>query len=238
MSKQKLTLKELGLLKYLESLQEENLSFFSIDDVTAVLQCGRDAVKNALCGLTSKNYVTLDDGKNIIGNYQSYKFSILDGSDLTSTPYRYSIAEFLTIRDAIIQDISHGLYSTMGKFCMENLLKTSTIEKMEVKFQRKEIRFGLLLYALFNDTNIKFQSQYETSYGKIDFYNEALKLAIEYDEEAHKNQIEEDLERERNISTSIGCHFIRVRERYELDGLRHIFKFVIMQSKQLSNKSV
>jgi very-short-patch-repair endonuclease len=52
-------------------------------------------------------------------------------------------------------------------------------------------------------------TQYSVLKYRIDLYFPKYKLAIECDEKAHKNKIEEDIKRENDIKSILNCTFIR-----------------------------
>jgi len=55
----------------------------------------------------------------------------------------------------------------------------------------------------------KMLTQYAVDKYRIDLYFEEYKLAIECDEDFHRNQVVEDEEREHIIKNTLGCTFIR-----------------------------
>ena len=77
---------------------------------------------------------------------------------------------------------------------------------------RKEEGFGDKLKNTLKPLNIKVETQKTMFNGKyrIDFYLPEFNLAIEYDEEQHKYQQEEDKQREEEIKEVLGCKFIRL----------------------------
>ena len=78
--------------------------------------------------------------------------------------------------------------------------------------KRFENSFGDKLINTLKPLNIKVETQKPMFNGKyrIDFYLPEFNLAIEYDEEQHKYQQEEDKQREEGIKEVLGCRFIRL----------------------------
>ena len=60
----------------------------------------------------------------------------------------------------------------------------------------------------------------------IDFYIPVYAIAIEFDEEHHKRQIEEDLVRQKYIEDEFGCVFVRVDSNNQGKGLLDIQSLV------------
>lgn len=61
-----------------------------------------------------------------------------------------------------------------------------------------------------NELGVELDKQYHVSDYFIDGYLPEYKLAIEYDEEQHKYNVEEDMRRENEIAQELGCGFIRL----------------------------
>ena len=104
-----------------------------------------------------------------------------------------------------------------------SLLYHNAINGAITKFdERKEQRFKSLLESAFKDINII--TQYPVKGKRIDFYLPEYKLAIEFDEEQHKSQQEDDKVRQSMIEKELGCRFIRVPEGQEGAGIIAIYK--------------
>jgi very-short-patch-repair endonuclease len=74
-----------------------------------------------------------------------------------------------------------------------------------------------------HDENISWQVKY-----RPDFWFVKEGLIVEYDEKAHQFQIEEDRRREKIIQKYIpNINFIRVREGFEVEGLKEINEYLI-----------
>ena len=80
------------------------------------------------------------------------------------------------------------------------------------KFERKENKFGEQLKETLKPFGIKIESQKPIFNGKYraDFYLPEYNLVIEYDEQYHKFQQEEDKQREEEIKNELHCEFIRL----------------------------
>lgn len=90
--------------------------------------------------------------------------------------------------------------------------------------ERKEEVFSELLYSAFPLENII--KQYPVKNKRLDFYLPKHNLAIEYDEKYHKYQYIEDLERQTNIESLLGCKFIRIKEGSEGLGLIQVYEYL------------
>lgn len=78
---------------------------------------------------------------------------------------------------------------------------------------RKEIKFLDQLEQALQPFNIEGKRQYSVLNYRIDYYIPSLNIAIEYDENEHKNYTYEAHEgRQRNIEKELGCRFIRVND--------------------------
>ena len=79
-----------------------------------------------------------------------------------------------------------------------------------IKYVRKEYSFGeSIINNFFSDYTII--PQYPVFNGEyyIDWYVPELNLAIEFDEEHHKHNIDKDRIRQKRIESELGCKFIR-----------------------------
>lgn len=78
---------------------------------------------------------------------------------------------------------------------------------------RKEIEFIKDLKDFLSVFNIVGISQYKVDKYRIDYYIPAIRVAIEYDENNHKDyNTSKEQEREKYISEKIGCKFIRISD--------------------------
>ncbi len=91
----------------------------------------------------------------------------------------------------------------------------------EIKFLRILENAGLK-GRFIHDEHISWQLKYRPDFW---FLNESL--IVEYDEIAHKFQIEEDIQREKIIKKHLpNIHFIRVKEGFEQEGLSEILTYL------------
>ena len=92
---------------------------------------------------------------------------------------------------------------------------------------RYELAFKYDLDKIFKDI-YNFIPQYPCCNNKykIDFYCMEKKLAIEYDEEEHNYRQIKDKNRESEIHNELGCDFIRVKKREEMQGINLILKYI------------
>ena len=101
-------------------------------------------------------------------------------------------------------------------------LKTLTGDKYTVySLNREETEFEYCLKEALKPFNLEIKTQLSVCDNKyrIDFYIPSLNIAIEYDENGHKNYSYEKHEgRQKEIENELGCRFIRVS-----DGNSHSF---------------
>ena len=217
--KKTLSIKAFGFYHYLKEMRKKGICYLSYDDIRFSLNTGVTAAKNAIDELLEKGYI-----KIIVGRNDHRQFEILEDIEILSP--KYSIAEFLTIRKNIYTDIINEEYPYYIRDKFSDLLKKDDLGQIRRIVNRKEFSFGALLYACFRETKIYFQEQYKIGSYFVDFYCKEHNLAIEYDEVEHKNQVGEDYEREIEIFKTEGCHFIRVAQGHELNGISRIFAYI------------
>lgn len=91
----------------------------------------------------------------------------------------------------------------------------------EIKFLRRLEKVGLK-GRFIHDEQISWQLKFRPDFW---FVNE--NLIVEYDEVAHKSQVEEDKRREKIITKYLpNVKFIRIKEGSEDDGLREVFSYL------------
>lgn len=94
----------------------------------------------------------------------------------------------------------------------------------------KELYFKEALFETFKSLNIEIIHQFQIDIYRVDFYIPEYNVAIEYDEESHRNTYYQDRLRENKIKEKINCSFIRCNA-YNKDIknimkiLNHIFIF-------------
>lgn len=96
------------------------------------------------------------------------------------------------------------------------IVSLGLIEDKLVVESRKEIEFLDLLEETLAPFNISGERQYKVDNYKIDYYIPSLKVAIEYDENGHKDYSCDKQEgRQAYIEDKLGCRFIRVTDKYD-----------------------
>ena len=110
------------------------------------------------------------------------------------------------------------------------------IHDFSVEYVRHEICFGDMLVDI--ATNSKLAKlcyggigfnvipQYSCLSYRLDFYLPQLKLAIEYDEEQHQYQKQDDAVRQIKLENELGCKFIRVKKGNEGIGIIEIYEAI------------
>lgn len=96
---------------------------------------------------------------------------------------------------------------------IDNVKSAFEIANNEI-FERKEITFLNKLEQALKPFNITGIRQYKVFNYRIDYYIPSLKIAIEYDENNHKQYTYEQHEgRQMEIENELGCKFIRVSDK-------------------------
>lgn len=97
---------------------------------------------------------------------------------------------------------------------IEWLQSLGFLKNVDVR-SRKEIEFGDKLTDSLVPFGLNLSKQYPCLNYSIDFYVPSLNIAIEYDEDGHKNYSYEAHElRQERIEDCLGCRFIRVSDEY------------------------
>ena len=114
--------------------------------------------------------------------------------------------------------LSFNRLSKENKHCAINALNyLVTISNKGIKMQikpRKELEFLDKLKTSLIPFDIKGINQYTVLNYRIDYYIPNLNIAIEYDENDHKNYSYEAQEgRQKEIEKELGCRFIRVSDK-------------------------
>lgn len=124
------------------------------------------------------------------------------------------VAGTLLSKRALIAYLSWALKGGEHKDVINAVSKAISFNKVvEIASTRKEEIFeGKVINKLF--AGYKIIPQYPVLDGKyrIDWYIPELDLAIEYDEEHHKFNKEEDEARQKEIEKELGCKFLRYKE--------------------------
>lgn len=182
----------------LRAITIENETWYSVND----LPLGKDAVRKAIQRLE----------KNKQENFVNYNTRIIKNSDVISSNNR----NFNKINNAgerfgneimviyLIQNSHMGITEKEKYLSLFNINVVST---------RKEIEFLDQLEESLKPFNIKGIKQYHILSYRIDYYIPSLNIAIEYDENEHKNYTYEQHEgRQKEIEKVLGCRFIRVSD--------------------------
>lgn len=174
-------------------------TWYSVND----LPLGKDAVRKAIQRLE----------KNKQENFVNYNTRIIKNSDVISSNNR----NFNKINNAgerfgneimviyLIQNSHMGITEKEKYLSLFNINVVST---------RKEIEFLDQLEESLKPFNIKGIKQYHILSYRIDYYIPSLNIAIEYDENDHKNYTYEQHEgRQKEIEKELNCKFIRVSDK-------------------------
>lgn len=107
------------------------------------------------------------------------------------------------------------------------------IDEKILKKERKEVKFIEFLEEFLSEYNIKGIKQYPVFNYRIDYYIPELKLAIEYDENDHRNYTYEEQElRQLKVENELNCKFIRLSD--SVSDIKNIAKV----SKHLKDMEV
>ena len=112
-------------------------------------------------------------------------------------------------------------FSADAKGICECIKKLGGNESVVYSLNREETEFEYCLKEALKPFNLEIKTQLSVCDNKyrIDFYISSLNIAIEYDENGHKNYSYEKHEgRQKEIENELGCRFIRVS-----DGNSHSF---------------
>ena len=88
-------------------------------------------------------------------------------------------------------------------------------------------------YCLTYDKGLTYETEYKIDDYRVDFYFKNFDLIVEYDENAHKYQLEEDLKRQKYIENKYENEydrpitFIRVKEGEEFEGIIKIISYLV-----------
>ncbi|EGT3619240.1 hypothetical protein FJ641_07515 [Clostridium perfringens] len=119
---------------------------------------------------------------------------------------------FITLQMAEI--ICQKIRATNKTATMLNYLyKINGVKNIVFYQERREIQFLDKLEESFKPFNIKGIRQYKILTYRIDYYIPKLNIAIEYDENDHKNYTYKQHElRQKQIEKELGCNFIRLSD--------------------------
>ena len=137
----------------------------------------------------------------------------------------------LTLRFAALICLSESTHQSIKVYQYIDTKNQDSV--FYIKPERDEELFGVKLFDFIgNLTEIK--KQYPIAGFRLDFYLPEFNIAIEYDEDHHKSQVEQDIDRQINIEDLLGCDFVRVDHDNEIGGVKKVIALII--SKLKSNR--
>ena len=118
----------------------------------------------------------------------------------------------------------NGLYNLLAKSQTVSIAYKTKLKKWLVSLgliqdellltERKEIKFLNKLQEALKPFDLEGIKQYKVLNYKIDFYIPKLNIAIEYDENEHKDySYKQQQGRQKEIENSLGCDFIRISDK-------------------------
>ena len=183
----------------LRAITIEGETWYSVND----LPLGKDAVRKAIQRLeknNQKNFV--NDNTRIIKNLDIISSHIKNFDKVNNAGERFG-SEIMVVY--LIQN-SHMSITEKEKYL--------SLFNINVVSTRKEIEFLDQLEESLKPFNIKGIRQYHILSYRIDYYIPSLNIAIEYDENDHKNYTYEQHEgRQKEIEKELNCKFIRVSNK-------------------------
>ena len=148
---------------------------------------------------------------------QVIKLANLDVKDLHFRKLNNAGENFLT-ESGVLQLIqnSRNCSAQTKETLLQLFVDNKLISKQIILTVVKEIEFLDLLEETLVPFNISGERQYKVDNYKIDYYIPSLKVAIEYDENGHKDYSYDKQEgRQAYIEDKLGCRFIRVTDKYD-----------------------
>ena len=148
---------------------------------------------------------------------QVIKLTNLDVKDLHFRKLNNAGENFLT-ESGVLQLIqnSRNCSAQTKETLLQLFVDNKLISKQIILTVAKEIEFLDLLEETLVPFNISGERQYKVDNYKIDYYIPSLKVAIEYDENGHKDYSYDKQEgRQSYIEDKLGCRFIRVTDKYD-----------------------
>lgn len=183
----------------LRAITIEGETWYSVND----LPLGKDAVRKAIQRLeknNQKNFV--NDNTRIIKNLDIISNHSRNFDKINNAGERFG-SEIMVVY--LIQN-SHMSITEKEKYL--------SLFNINVVSTRKEIEFLDQLEESLKPFNIKGIRQYYILSYRIDYYIPSLNIAIEYDENDHKNYTYEQHEgRQKEIEKELNCKFIRVSDK-------------------------
>lgn len=121
------------------------------------------------------------------------------------------------------------IIDNVGKEILDNKFKYNT------RSARFEYKFENELRDCVQEIGYEVLTQYSVCKNKyrIDFYIPEIKLAIEYDEDTHRFKNQLDKNRQEEISDTIDCSFIRIKEDCSIGkALGIIYTYILNYNKK------
>ena len=163
-------------------------------------------------------------------NIDEFEFGI-DILDLKSGYLKYSFLKMFYSKQSIANSKNIYLLSETGylkfyslirnkdelilRYILNDYFKSNRIVSY---IKNKEIVFRSRLSYIFKEFGISYEFQFPVEQYFIDIYLPDLCIAIEYDENEHRNYTYENHKlRQKNIENKLQCKFIRVSDDYPID---------------------
>ena len=186
-------------------IKDKNIKVTSIEIANILKQ--ENFIVNRKIEQELKNGVELNIKK------KEYDHILKDGGTVKRTYYVLDLKSALYIMSCFNNGVAKELkYNFINQYCNSNAQNLKIELTNGTKFERKENKFGEQLKETLKPFGIKIEIQKPIFNGKyrIDFYLPECNLVIEYDEQYHKFQREEDKQREEEIKNELHCEFIRL----------------------------
>ena len=138
-----------------------------------------------------------------------YNFVNRENSNLKSKTTEYNITLEMA-KQLCIKEQSNCI----APLILKELLELNNDNLYIIELKRPELVFIDKLEHSLKPFNIKGMKQFTILSYRIDYYIKDLNIAIEYDENEHKNYTYEQQElRQAEIEKELGCRFIRVSDK-------------------------
>lgn len=182
-------------------IDDEGNPWFVGKDVATAM--GYENTKDALA-----NHVYSDD--KVMGSQKKLNYFIIDSLGRKQFPTfinKYGVMSLIN---------ESKLQSTQEKsIIINNFKKCGIIDDSIIIHSRKEIDFKYALTCALKPWGLKICSQFNVLNYRIDFYIKELNMAIEYDENNHKDYSYENQElRQKKIEKKLGCKFLRLSDKH------------------------
>lgn len=157
------------------------------------------------------------------------RYRLQEGKDYITVKEGLKKTHYTTV--AIALNIAQNSQRRSEDIVLQLIDMQDESDKVKYIVLRKEYQFGELLNTtVVND----WESQYNVDGYRLDFYSAKYNLIIEFDEEHHRYQSQQDVDRMDHILNYFddAPHVIRVAESEELQGLKEINKYINDYQKQ------